>query len=228
MKIVFFGDSLTQGSFGVSYVDKLAGLMRGHHFINTGVNGDTSLNLYRRVDQDVLALKPDGVFVMIGVNDATSHAELGANAYYRYIKRIPGGKISPISFRENLRALLTKIQVAKVRAWVALPPVEYRPVLVDAVRQMNAEAAKLCAEMQIPVLDLMAYLTPKDIPERQPFGLWTYQQNLFTLLGGRRYDQLRDAGGFTYTFDGIHLTDSGAQRIAELIANFLRVNGVPG
>lgn len=227
MKIVFFGDSLTQGNFGVGYVDKVAKLMRGHHFVNSGINGDTSLNLYRRIDRDVLDLQPDGVFIMIGCNDAASYVEMGTSWYFRYFKRIPGGKISPIAFRENLRAVLTKIQISKKRVWVALPPLEYRPALVDALRQMNAEAAKLCAEMNIPVLDLMAYLTPKDIPERPPMGMGTALQNLTALLTGRHYDQLRAAGGYTYSFDGIHLTDDGAQRIAELVTNFLRVNGVP-
>src|SRR5262245_10973102 len=151
MKIVFFGDSLTQGTFGVSYVDKVAKLLRGHHFINTGVNGDTSLNLYKRVDKDVIEQQPDGVFIMIGINDAVTYSEPGANAYFRYLKRVPGGVVSPIAFRENLRAVLSKIQAAKIKVWVALPPVEYRPVLVDALRKMNAEAAKLCQEMNIPV-----------------------------------------------------------------------------
>lgn len=227
MKIVFFGDSLTQGTFGVSYVDKLAKLLRGQHFINNGVNGDTSLNLYRRVDKDVIEQKPDGVFIMIGVNDATSYVETGAQAYYRYLKRVPGGVISPIAFRENLRAVLSKVQAAKIRTWVALPPMEYRPAVVDALRKMNDETAKLCQEMQIPVLDLMAHLTPKNIPERPPMGLWTYQKN-FAMLLRKQYDQQGEAGGFSYSFDGIHLTDAGAQRIAEMVANFLRVNGVAG
>ena len=228
MKIVFFGDSLTQGTLGVSYVDKLAKLLRGHHFINSGVNGDTSLNLYRRMDKDVLEQKPDGVFIMIGVNDAASFVDPVGNVYFRYAKRIPGGVVSPIAFRENLRAVLSKAQAAKLRVWVALPPAEYRPALVDTLRKMNEEAEKLCREMNIPVLDLMAQLTPTTVPDRPPYDLWKYGKNLFNLLTPSRYDALRDEGAFTYSFDGVHLTDAGAQRIAEMVANFLRVNGVPG
>jgi lysophospholipase L1-like esterase len=110
MKIVFFGDSLTEGTWGVSYVDKAAALLPGHHFLNRGVNGDTSLNLYRRVSQDVIAEKPDGVFMMVGVNDAVSAVAPITRPYYRFVKRVPRGTVSPISFRENLRAILGRLR----------------------------------------------------------------------------------------------------------------------
>lgn len=222
MKLVFFGDSLTQGTHGVSYVDKLATLMRGHTFINQGVNGDTSLNLYRRIEEDVIAEKPHGCLVMVGINDATSHAEPGSRPYYRLAKRIPQGHISPIAFRENLRAILMKLQHAGIRTWVALPPVEYRPALVNALREMNALQRELCTELNIPSLDLMAALTPATVPERPPLGLDHYRIGLEVTLGRKRYDALQQAGGYSYSFDGIHLTDAAATRIATLLADFLQ------
>ncbi len=226
MKIVFLGDSLTQGTFGVSFVDKIAAVMPGHHFINAGVNGDTSLNLYRRVDKDVLAHQPDGAFVMVGINDAVSFSEPGSRAYYRFVKGVPGGHISPIAFRENLRALLGKLVVAQLRVWLALPPLEYRPEEVAALRKMNAYAQQVCQELNIPVLDLLARLTPEVVPQRPAINHWVYLRNLRVLLGRRHYNHLRDRGGFTYSFDGIHLTEQGAQAVADAIVPFLRVNGV--
>lgn len=226
MKIVFFGDSLTQGTFGASYVDRLAKLLPGHHFYNEGVNGDTSLNLLRRSQSDVIARRADGVFVMIGVNDAISFVEPGSSAYYRLIKRVPGGKISPIAFRENMRALLTRLLSADLRVWAALPPIESRPAAVKTLREMNRYNADVCAEINIPTLDLMARFTPNAVPERRPVGLWTYQQNLSVALGWRKPDQARNVEGYSYSFDGVHLTENGAQRFAEEIAHFLRQHGV--
>ncbi|MBI5666723.1 MAG: hypothetical protein HZC41_01840 [Chloroflexi bacterium] len=227
VKIVFFGDSLTQGTFGVSYVDKVAAAMPGHHFINEGMNGDTSLNLYRRVDEDVLAHQPDGVFVMVGVNDAVSFSEPVSRSYYRFVKRVPGGMVSPIAFRENMRALLGKLAAAQLRVWVALPPLEYRPEEVNMLRKMNAYAQHVCEELRIPVLDLFALLVPDTVPPRPPINHWVYLRNLRVLLGRRHYDELRDRDGFTYSFDGIHLTEQGAQAVADAIVPFLRANGVP-
>jgi lysophospholipase L1-like esterase len=223
MKLVFFGDSLTQGTFGVSYLDKLAAAVRGHHFINQGINGDTSLNLYRRVAADVLAEKPDGCLVMVGINDAISHTEPGLRPYYRLAKRIPQGHISPIAFRENQRAVLTTLVQAGIRVWVALPPVEYRPALVDALREVNALHQELCAELNIPALDLLRAMTPVAVPERPPLGLDHYRIGLEIAVGIKRYEALQQAGGYTYSFDGIHLTDFGATRLAELLRGFLKL-----
>jgi lysophospholipase L1-like esterase len=223
MKIIFFGDSLTQGTFGASYVDKVAAAIRGHHFINQGVNGDTSLNLYRRVDKDVIAEKPDGVFIMIGINDAVSSVEPKSHMYYRFAKRLPRGQVSPVAFRENMRALLGKFIAAQIKTWVALPPVEYSPEQVRTLRQMNDYANAICREFSIPALDLMAALSPKDIPARAAIGLSQYRRNLLIQLGlDKDFEKHRAAGGFTYSFDGIHLTENGAQQMADLIVPFLR------
>ncbi|NWG15446.1 MAG: hypothetical protein HXY41_02310 [Chloroflexi bacterium] len=226
MKIVFLGDSLTQGTFGVGYVDRVAAALPGHRFINEGVNGDTSLNLYRRVEKDVLAYRPDGVFVMVGVNDALSLSEPAIRTYYRFAKRVPGGLVSPIAFRENMRALLGKLAHAGLMIWVALPPLEYRPAQVAALRELNAYAGQICAELDIPALDLMAALVSADVPERPPVSRRFYLRSLPVMLGGRQFDRLRDEGGFTYSFDGIHLTADGAQRFADNIVPFLRANGL--
>ena len=226
MKIVFFGDSLTQGTLGANYVNKVAAALRGHHFINMGINGDTSLNLYRRVNRDVIAQQPDSVFIMIGINDATSYSEPGTRPYFRFNKRIRGGKMTPITFRENLRATLMKLQFAQINAWVALPPVEYRPEVVETLRQMNAAAAEICREMRVPTLDLMALLAPAEIPNRPPIGLKSYLRLL--TMRPNSYERARLAGGYAYTFDGIHLTEDGAQRMADAIVAFLRDNGVTG
>jgi lysophospholipase L1-like esterase len=227
MKIIFFGDSLTQGTVGVGYVDKVALALRGHHFINQGVNGDTSLNLYRRIDQDVIAERPDGVFVMIGINDAVSSLASGSKLYFRFVKGVRAGQLSPIAFRENMRALLSKLITAQLKTWVALPPIEYNPAQVNVLREMNGYTAEICRELGIPALDLMAQMTPTTIPERPARSVGTLPDSLLALLGGEKYyDTQREAGGFSYSFDGIHLTDTGAQRMADLIAPFLRANGV--
>lgn len=211
---------------GGSYVDKVAAVMRGHHFLNRGVGGDTSLNLYRRIQQDVIEERPDGAFVMVGLNDAVSLVEPNTRPYYRFVKRIPGGLVSALSFRENMRAILGRLSAAGIRTWVALEPIEYNPEQVSALRTMNDYALEVCQEMGIPTLDLMARLTPQDVPVRPPYNASDYRRNLLIKLGLRRFDQWQAEGGYSYTFDGVHLTEAGAQRVADLIVPFLRANGV--
>ncbi|MBL8164339.1 MAG: hypothetical protein JNJ61_20290, partial [Anaerolineae bacterium] len=194
--------------------------------INKGINGDTSLNLYRRTQEDVIALRPDLVFVMVGINDALSNVEATAVPYYRYSKRIPGGRVSPLAYRENMRAVLSKLAAANIRTCVILPPVEYRPELVSCLNEINAHAAQLCRELDIPALDAMAALAPSHIPQRPPFGIRAYQQNLLIMLGLKRYDHWQRQGQYTYTFDGVHLTEDGARRMADLIMQFLKREGL--
>lgn len=226
MRLIFFGDSLTHGSYGVNFVEKVAAAFPRHQFTNAGVNGDTSLNLFRRVQDDVIDHKPDGCFIMVGINDAVSHAEPGLRPYYRVAKGVKGGQINPIFFRENLRAIFSKLAFARIKTYVALPPIEYRLETVAALHEMNDHARELCGEMNIPLLDIMSQLVPPDVPARPPIGLAYFRQNLMIYLGQGQYEKLRTEGGYTYSFDGIHLTENGAQRIAESVITFLKSNGL--
>jgi lysophospholipase L1-like esterase len=126
-----------------------------------------------------------------------------------------------------MRALLGKLIAAQIKIWVALPPIEYSLEQINALRQMNAYTSEICKEFSISTLDLMAALTPQNIPARPPVGVMHNRKNLLLRLGlDHNLEQHRIAGGFGYSFDGIHLTENGAQQMADLIVPFLRANGV--
>jgi lysophospholipase L1-like esterase len=226
MKIVFFGDSLTQGMFGAGFFETVRAALPSHELVNKGVNGDTSLNLFRRVTPDVIDLKPAGVVIMVGVNDAITYVEPRVRLFYRLFKRLPAGQIAPIAFRENMRATLNKLIFAGIKIWVVLPPIETRPEAASALRIMNDHLAELCREHSIPYLDLFAQMTPAHIPARPPSDLSVMSRNFLILIGIRPFERLRKAGGYTYSFDGLHLTPSGAGQMADAITAFLRANGV--
>jgi len=58
-KIVFFGDSITEGFTKVSLVPNVT---------NLGICGDKTINLIGRI-QDVINVNPKKLFLMIGIND---------------------------------------------------------------------------------------------------------------------------------------------------------------
>ncbi len=85
-RILFQGDSITDGGrwrnstdpnhlFGQDYAYLLAARFGARYpdrhlvFINRGVSGDRVEDLLRRWPQDTLALKPDVVSILVGVND---------------------------------------------------------------------------------------------------------------------------------------------------------------
>lgn len=83
MKIVFFGDSITDcgrdrnddKSLGNGYVKILADKLLPIYpdtdieLINKGISGNEVGDLLARAEEDVIALKPDAVVIMIGINN---------------------------------------------------------------------------------------------------------------------------------------------------------------
>jgi lysophospholipase L1-like esterase len=67
---VFLGDSITQG-----WHDDLGGSFPGLKVANRGISGDTSRGVLIRLKEDVLALHPRGVVLLIGTNDLAEKAE---------------------------------------------------------------------------------------------------------------------------------------------------------
>jgi lysophospholipase L1-like esterase len=62
--LVFLGDSITQG-----WAANLTQLFPGIKTVNRGISGDTTRGVLIRLKEDVLALKPRGIVLLIGTND---------------------------------------------------------------------------------------------------------------------------------------------------------------
>ncbi len=81
-RILFQGDSITDAGrnrndfygMGVGYPYLVAGTLGfgnlgEYEFINRGISGNRSIDLLARVKADIIALKPDYMSILIGVND---------------------------------------------------------------------------------------------------------------------------------------------------------------
>ena len=217
------GDSLTWVGYGGSYFQELVKLMPEHDWINAGVGGNTVINLLRRVDDDVLSHEPDGVFLMVGGNDAISYSQPKTRSYYRQAQDIPDGVVTPEQFERAYRELLTKLQLAHIVVWIGLESNEYNPTTVAALRDYNARAKNIARAFNLPVLDLMDAFPPGDVPERPELGI----EYILTIgarekRGWHDYEAAQQAGGFRFTFDGMHLTPETARKVAEMVAAFIR------
>lgn len=222
MKLVFLGDSLTWGGYGGDFVAEAARRLPQHTVVNAGVGGSTVLNLLRRLD-DVLGQRPDGVFVMVGGNDAISYSQPATRRYYETVQGIPGGVVTPDQFAAGYRDLLIRLQLAGVLAWVGLPPAEYSAPVVAAVQQYNDLARAAAQSLNIPVLDLAAAFGCGPLLDRPELD-----QSAINLIGKRvragwdDYAREQQAGGFAYTFDGLHFTPEAAARCGALVAAFVQ------
>lgn len=68
--VVFLGDSITQGGG-----DSFHGLFPGLKIANRGISGDTTRGMLIRLQEDVLALKPSAIVMLMGTNDLEEGVE---------------------------------------------------------------------------------------------------------------------------------------------------------
>lgn len=116
-KVVFFGDSITQAGVGPSgYITVLqqmlqqAGKGDAWELIGAGIGGNKVYDLYLRLEEDVLAKKPDLVFIYIGINDV-------------WHKRSHGTGTDADKFERFYHRLIDKIQAAGAKVIICTPTV---------------------------------------------------------------------------------------------------------
>jgi lysophospholipase L1-like esterase len=224
VKIAFLGASLTEGSYGGSYVDALRARLPEHELLNFGVNGSTILQLQQRLDS-VLDAAPDAVFVLGGSNDAIAYSQPKTRSYYKQVQGMAEGFITPAEFGQHYRELITRLQIAHVHTLIGLPPLEHNPVVAAAAVEFNHVTREVARAFNLPVCDLAAAMIPHQIPDRKALDMST-----ILIIGDRvksgwnDYETEQARGGYTYSFDGIHFTPQGAQQAAAIIAAFLREN----
>jgi lysophospholipase L1-like esterase len=240
MRIVFLGDSLTEGRAGASYLEllraRVAADPAGHEvdLVNAGVGGDTVLNLIRRVPVDVVPVTPAWVVVLIGVNDATTvllrHAPPTVRRYYtrRYFQRAKQirGAVTPARYTDGLRLLVETLR-ERTPAHIALcTPTTHGESLSGRPWRLlaqYAEAVRLVAdERGCALIDVHASFAwaLAALPPRP------YVTRLLDALRIRAstpddYEATARARGLTYTYDGVHLTRAGATLVADAVYDWL-------
>lgn len=154
MKIVFFGDSITdcerdrndETSLGNGYVKVLADKLRPIYpetdidLINKGISGNEVCDLLARVQTDVIDLKPDAVVIMIGINN-TIHK-------FKY-----GKELNLAQFERDLTELLTKLKEAGIVV-IFLEPfllpapdkLRMRKLFNDELEIIDRVASEMCDE----------------------------------------------------------------------------------
>ena len=110
-RVVFFGDSITQAGIKPGgYIDRLKGMLPAEQFelLGAGIGGNKIYDLFLRIDDDVLAQKPDVVVVWVGVNDVWHKATYGTGT-------------DPDKFVKFYEAVVKKLQAANVRVVLCTP-----------------------------------------------------------------------------------------------------------
>jgi isoamyl acetate esterase len=114
IRIVFFGDSITQmGINKGGYIDRIQAAItekeqqKKYSLIGAGVGGNKVYDLYLRMEEDVMDKKPDVVVIYVGVNDIW-HKTSGI-----------GTDIE--KFEKFYVAIIKKLQAKKIKLVLATP-----------------------------------------------------------------------------------------------------------
>lgn len=116
-RVVFFGDSITElGAKPGGYIDLLRkelfrqGRSADYELLGAGIGGNKVYDLYLRMEDDVLAKKPEVVFVYVGINDVWHKTLLGTGT-------------DKDKFEKFYRALIRRLQANSIQVIICTPTV---------------------------------------------------------------------------------------------------------
>jgi lysophospholipase L1-like esterase len=153
-KIVFLGDSITQGGGGPKgYVTLIKNALAEKHkelgieVVNAGISGNKVPDLQRRLDKDVIARKPTLVVIYIGINDVWH----GMND--------PARGTSKEKFEDGLKEIIGKIQAAGARVVMCTPTVIGEKTggankADSKLDEYSDISRKIAKELKLPLCDL--------------------------------------------------------------------------
>ena len=198
MKIVFFGDSITDcdrdrsdiTSLGTGYVKILADKLYPLYpdtdiqLINKGITGNEVCDLLARVQSDVIDLNPDAVVIMIGINNVIHKFKYGKELNFK-------------QFEHDLKELLTVLKEAGITV------IFLEPFLLPApdkrrMRTLFDEELKIISAVASEIADeFVAY--------------------------DEMFNGLSESIPYTeYSLDGVHPTHRGSRLIADTAIKAIR------
>ncbi len=206
-KIITFGDSNTQGEelHEKNWVNLLQKYNQ-HHFLNKGINGNTTNDACIRLKADVLIHQPDIVFIMFGTNDATISIE-------------DDKPFVPLDqFRKNVLKIIDKICA-----------IHAIPVLMTVIPVIEGDGSDgyyltrhKSKQLQIesPRYRINQYNDiTREIAKNNDYLLIDIWNECIALAGGESDLLLKNSG--LIDVSGTHLTEKGASFIAQLISKEL-------
>ena len=224
MRIAFFGDSLTLGLPGSSYIAILREQFPDDTLLNFGKANDTVVSLCRRISALQFDEPLDLAFLWIGVNDVPRRDWWAYRAFNRLIGQRRARDVD--EFRACYRAALDFL-CSNARRVIAAPPVLRGEHLESHLNRRLAVLAGLIQEVtaeyeRAEFLDLRAAFARalagrpiSDHVSRNPFRVLL---DALTLRTDEQIDAKAVERGLYLTLDGVHLNSAGAGLVAEAFA----------
>ena len=182
-RIIFFGDSITQAGVNPGgYIDRLKKTMSADQYelIGAGIGGNKIYDLFLRMDDDVLAKKPDVVVIWVGVNDVWHKASLGTGT-------------DPDKFVRFYEAVVKKLQTDNIRVVLCTPAAIGEKT--DMTNQQDGDLNQysqfirdIAKRQNLPLVDLRKEFLAYDLknnPDNKDRGILTSDRVHLTEAGNQ-------------------------------------------
>lgn len=191
MKVVFFGDSITQAGAGtggyilrLDTLCKLEGQGEDYQFMGAGIGGNKVYDLYLRMDNDVLAKEPDVVVIYVGVNDVWHKSSSGTGT-------------DADKFEKFYQAIIDKLKAKNIKVILCTPAAigektDFSNAQDGDMNEYSNIIRRIAKKNQLSIVDL-----------RQSFLDYNLKNN----------PDNKDRG--ILTTDRVHLNPKGNQIVAE-------------
>ena len=227
MKILFLGDSITEGVPGVSYIAMIKDNISKLDLVNRGIGGDTVSSLLKRVKKMDDLSSFDQIILFIGVNDVFGKL----TNTYKVLKILRKQKwaLNESMFQKQYNELINII-LSENKNIVIIPPLL---IGEDINNKWNTELLVLinivkgiAKHKKINYLDIYneykEYLENKEISNFLPIKITKLLKDMKILTDRPSIDLESKNRGLHLTLDGVHLNSVGAQIICDTILEQLK------
>lgn len=221
-QVFCFGDSITKGVPGVSYLNYLDTT----RYINRGVGGDTLTSMTKRLKPFLHNKSNLNIIIEIGANDLLlPYLIKSSSAWKRTLNLKQKPPIEdPNSFYENYEKLINLCNQHNLTI-INIPTLgeTFNSELNQNVNQHNLQIKTLCANYNIPLVDFNSWQKQHQACEPTYF---ISQHPIDVLIDTvmtthlEKSSQLSQKRNLRMTVDGVHLNEFGAQQLANMVSSF--------
>ncbi|WP_439555924.1 SGNH/GDSL hydrolase family protein [Dyadobacter sp.] len=187
LKVIFFGDSITQAGVGATgYITQMGEMLKAknqgakYELVGAGIGGNKVYDLYLRLEDDVLSKKPDIVFIYVGINDVWHKASSGTGT-------------DPDKYVKFYEALIRKMKAQNIRVIVCTPTVigernDNSNQQDGDLNQYSKLIREIATRNNLQLCDLRKHFTEyltKNNPENKEKGILTTDRVHLTEAGNK-------------------------------------------
>ena len=223
MRIAFYGDSLTRGVPGISFLRVLESMLPQDELVNLGKGGDTVISLYRRIARSETQGSSDLAVLWVGVNDVLATVSRSHSAL-KWLMGQPRAR-DLFEFREYYGRTLECLCSSADNVLTVSPLLigEDRSNPWNRRLEELGETTRSISESLdgVHYVDLRSELATgcaeSEASDYVPRSVTRIALESLFLRSPERVDKMASRRDLHLTLDGVHLNSTGAERVAMVI-----------